>query len=339
MGLALRCDGERVTIDYLTGELDHGLARARTILEHPAAAGLPEVLAKVHSDIGNIHVRRCRFREAAQAFRASIDLADRPALSQHRAVALYNMANAGIIEGHFGEALEIYGRALLIFESLGDVPKAAQVHKSISQTHLRLGNTTAARAAIERSLAMQRRVCNHRAIAACTLDLANILESEGRLAEAVDQVRAAAGWAAQHGITDPYLWAVIHGTDAFMAVEQGDHGRAEQSLRRLIALADANAFTNHLIRGRCLLGLVRVQRGQRAEGLALIEQGLDQATAGGLLLEQLDGWERKAEAYRLLGDVPGQLASLRGCVELSERMGAAADKYLAAIADLTASGA
>lgn len=338
IGLALRCDGERVTVDYFTGDLDGGLARARAVLADAAAPGFPDIQAKVHSDIGNIHVRRCQFREAAQAFRASIGLADGPALMQHRAVALYNLANSDIVQGRFHEALGVYSQALMIFETLGELPKTAQVRKSISQTQLRLGNIPAARVAIEQALAIHRRVCNHRAVAACTLDLANILESEGGLAEAVEQVGAAAAYARQHGITDPYLWAVIHGTAAFMAVEQGDRGRAEESLVRLIALAEANGFVNHLVRGRCLLGLVCVQQGRQGEGLALIEQGIGQATAAGLLLEQLDGWERKAEACRLLGDGAAQVAALQRCVDIAGAMGSTADKYRAAIAELAAPG-
>lgn len=331
IGLALSCDGELVTIDYLTGELNQGLARARRILEHSAAANFPDLLAKVHSDIGNIHVRHCQFNEAERAFRASIALSERPDLTQQRAVALYNLANSDIVQGRFREALGVYRQALSVFESLGDLPKAAQVRKSISQTHLRLGNIPAARVAIEQSLTIHRRICNHRAVAACSLDFANILQSEGRLAEAVEQVGSAARAAAQHGITDPYLWAVIHGTAAFMAVEQGDYGSAVSHLNSLIALSRENGFSNHLVRGRCLLGLVFVKQGRKDEGMALIKQGIVDATTAGLLLEQLDGWERKAEACQLLGDEQGRRESLLRCAGIAESVGAGGEKYRKAI--------
>src|SRR5215470_7608876 len=164
-------------------------------------------------------------------------------------VALSNLADVYRVQGRYGEAQDLYARALAIRErALGaNNPTLAVTLNSLGIVMRRQGKFGEAEDVLKRALALRQQALGpaHPDVAQTLNNLAAVYNDQGRHAEAVSiYQRALAIRERAQGANHPGLTPTLHNLAAAYAA-QGKYGEAEGLLRRALAIDEATRGANH----------------------------------------------------------------------------------------------
>lgn len=173
--------------------------RGHRLTDHAFAAierlhSRPRLLAQVHRGKGMLLAKDGKFEEA-QASQleglALLELSDQtPWL---RAAHLHDMANTMVQLGKNTEARDLYAKAHTLYRKLGEThPEVARVLYDQGVLESRVGPPKKARELFSQALRMREEVLgpSHPDVGAAHLGLANVAQSEGKLAEADESIAA-----------------------------------------------------------------------------------------------------------------------------------------------------
>lgn len=306
----LKAISEKAALYYITGKLDEGLALAAEAAGSSGPAS-EETRASAWNAAGNIHLRRCDFGKAEQAFRQALGYYQAAGKEISVAIVRNNLANIHNVRGEQRQAMELYDSALKTFERHGDDFRTAHVLYSISQMHQYLEEHARAKACLMRSLVLRQRMQDYRGIVNCLLTLISNETELRDFQSAAEHLEKVDGMMAEHRITDPHLDAFRQGTAGILYFSRSDHEKAEDCFLHLIAIAEQNGFSEFLAGGYQWMGKNRVFRDHSRDGLEDIRHGIRVAQENDLPHHKLEGFSFLAECCQLLGDREGMEEATR----------------------------
>ncbi len=307
----LKAVTEKAALYYTLGKLDEGLALAEGAVGY-SGAGHIESRASAWNTAGNIHLRRCDFEKAEQAFLQALSYYQAAGKEISVAIVRNNLANIHNVRGEQRRALELYNQALQTFERHGDDFRTAHVLYSISQMCQTLGEHSQAKACLMRSLALRQRMQDYRGIVNCLLMLVSNETDLQDFPDAAEHLRQVDEIMAERGMTDPHQAAFRQGTAGILHFHQGEFEGAEKCFQSLIGISQQHGFSEFQAGGHLWLGKNRVYRDRSRDGLDDIRRGLEMAVKNRLPCQRLEGWSFLAECCRLLGDREGAAEAVRG---------------------------
>lgn len=230
--------------------------------------------------LGSIEARLLEYPEARASLEQALELrqrrlGDRPLV----AATMHELANVHLTAGRYGEARQLYERALAIWEASGsrsrlDVLTALD---NLGQLLLTTGDYGGARRRLERALAVaeSERGRNDPLVASSLISYATLLQSTGDFAGARQRYeRARAILERKHGPDDPGL-ARLFTNLASLAIHAGDYERARAQLERALGILQVAVPENSPLVVPPLLGLARVRRlTGEADASPLLERAL-----------------------------------------------------------------
>lgn len=295
-GLRAILAGEYAVCRYRQGRLKDAMRWARLAVTEAESSGDRMAMARAYQALDTVH-RMSGLAPDRRYDRLALELYEELGDLATQAQMLNNMAIGAIFEGHWGEALEMFGQARSIYQRVGDATRAGSVGHNMGELLTAQGRLDEAELVLRDSMRIARAVGDREAVAADVRELGRGAAHRGRFEEAMrllGQARLeAAAIGAAHDVAD---------AEAAMAECTLLAGDPERALGEVAA---AVGHAEEAGAGRILATLGRIR------GYAFLELARDD-----------DARAAFEDAYRLSGE-PGtqheRAYALAGLSELAER--------------------
>lgn len=318
----------RGTILWRTGDTEAALAASLEALECFAALGDRVEAAFTWLEIGNAHRSRAQLAEARSAYREALERFEQ---AGHRRGVGKARNNLGVVAYHLGdwdEATACFEAFLAVVDRTGEQIERVVLLNNLGTLYKDRGELTRAIEVLERGRALAERLGASRLLAMILGNLGEAVTRTGRRAQAYPLLREARALsvsleAADELLeTDRRLLACTQGAGA----SAGDLRRAQELLER--AAREGNALEEGNLAG-VVADLLR-RSGRPAEACGAAERGLRALGPTGTMLEAARVRVRWAEALADLGERERAEAEARAAEGVFARLGAAADRVMAA---------
>jgi DNA-binding SARP family transcriptional activator len=295
------------------GHLPEGQETARR------AIGLRLDLHSMHAVLGNVDQMFSLLREAEPIAAGLGDRRLEARVASQMALCLW-------WTGHPLLAAEAGQRALAMAEALSDVELEVVTRVRLANARMDLGDYPRAIALYERNLEvlvgdLARVRFDMSAVpgVSCRGFLATCLALLGHFARA--RATMAEALEIAHATDHPYTVAWAHTEAGRLRIIQGDWESAIERLERGLELCRRDGFAYLFPNTATFLGTAYTRCGRIAEGIALLEEAVEQSATIKYMASQPRGAAHLAEGYLLVGRFHDALRSGRRALELSRRNG------------------
>ncbi|MCB9697155.1 MAG: winged helix-turn-helix domain-containing protein [Alphaproteobacteria bacterium] len=322
--LAVLCQG--------TGQSD-GEAELREGLEEARRVGSQRLIAEGLRSLSGVERARGRMGEALVLCEQALPLAREVDGGTLQSV----LTSYAIVLRILGRMDEAYG----IWQELEQRTRDPGLETVSNRTHVlgnlallerRSGRLEEAEAHYREAVALTEALGDRRSEGLAHLGLGNLLLDQGRLDEA--RTAYAAGLRPAREVGELDTVARFHGNMALLERLSGRLDAAEEHTRIAIASFERLGEPTHASIARANLGVLLVQRGNVAEGVALIREGMDAMRASGEKAYEAELCTSLAHGLLLLGE----LAEARAVVDRAETLARAVRDPLALAATLARRG-
>ncbi|MEO0326207.1 MAG: protein kinase, partial [Myxococcota bacterium] len=209
-----------------TGRVHEGLARAGAAVRAVRKLEAPVLRAQAHARHGEALLRADRGKQAEAAFdRAEAALEGAPSPHVQALVAGYR-AHLFSSQGRLGEALIERRRAIALFESAGDLRRAAPNQVNLANLLNQYGRYAEAEAALRRASEICRRVDNRSAEGYARVNLGYSLLQLVRIDEALGELEAASAAAERLDDANLAAYATLYRARAHVVAGDAANARA-----------------------------------------------------------------------------------------------------------------
>lgn len=305
---AARVRRSLVDVHQMAGDAPAALREAERARSELRELGETRLLAQLECNVGNVHFRLDRFREAERCYREAIALFESLGDAFGRAFALYNLGNVHTNSGAFEAAEADFAEAEARFLEGGHQVYAADARYAAAYLEFRRGRFAEAIAGLEAARAGYGGDAKPTGVALCELDLAEVHLSLGALRDALGAARAARAEFARLGLVVEEAKAAL-----FVGIACAQLGQVTDARR---AFDDAEASCARL-GNRTKGALIALQRAalagsaaQARERLAASARAVDELVESGDELLAAAGRLTHAELCLTAGDSSAARAAL-----------------------------
>jgi tetratricopeptide (TPR) repeat protein len=144
-------------------------ARALGILDeaYGLSAGRPAAAAKSLIEMGRVHIRKCDYESAKQVFQRALIFAEEVGDQRLVSNVHNNLGNAYFYECDYSSSIQAYEKALAINRRLGEAALTSRIIHNLGSVFFRKGDYPAALRAYEQALELERRRGNTTTAASC----------------------------------------------------------------------------------------------------------------------------------------------------------------------------
>jgi tetratricopeptide (TPR) repeat protein len=179
------------SIHYNRAETEQAASWAARMVEAMERGGNLQDKAIAIELQGQITQQRQDYAEAERLYQNALAIYRELGEEEREANALNDLGSVARSQGHYDRAESYYKQALAIAEKLGNKEYQATYCGNLGNLALNRNRPTEARPWYERQLALAQEVGRQELVALAQSGLAQVLEKEGRYAEALDLAQAA----------------------------------------------------------------------------------------------------------------------------------------------------
>lgn len=266
-------------------------------------------ISVAHNNLGNVALAMLRYAEAIEHYQVSVELKRRLVDTRGEATTMNNLGSTYLRVRDYDSAVECFRRALELSVDMGNDRLRAQVLHNIGTAYFENESYAFAVDYFRQSLELCREYGIHEGTAHCLFNLVATESSLGNHSVAEGYIRQVEEHKGQHDIPIP-----VHSLLSFANVYRalGRVAEAESYLSDAAAQAESD---EDLAAVYVLKSMVSDGAGQVVEQASL---GLVHARAAGAVHRQVELLQRRAEAYRLLGEFESSAADFAAVVSLWE---------------------
>lgn len=264
----------------LLGRYDEAYVKAKQGFELRGQDGDPRSVASSLSNLGNIQRARGNFAEARECHSEALER--RWAVGDRSGVisSLNNIAVIDYEQGNYVQARSGWVKALSEAGSIGALPLCALALSNLGELALAENDHDEARRRLDEALSIATDVDDRRLQAEITRNLALVESATGRTVQARALAQQSLEIASAAGLRDgearalTCLGQVLSSSLFDSSQESGEEDSAERYFERGMTILRELGNESEIARGLEVFGRFKLERDQREQGVAMLEQAI-----------------------------------------------------------------